>query len=308
MIRSKDIMTNTIQDTKLTTNTDNTSEEKRIKFNKRIVTSLGDKGGTSKSFLVRKIAELHLAANTPKLMLVDGDSTVGSLFKFYGERDSHGNVVEQSARGVQAFGINGEIDARDAFINQLLQRDSNLVLMDLPATSLSRLRQMATDYDLVKVVGEAGYRMTIISPITPYDDSILDLRDAIALIDPTAFATFSRLSAAKASPAEFSAAQKPARVDYLAIVNLGLAEDRNDFTLWDSPDSFTRKLLGFVGGQEIEIPRLRPRIAALLAKHRLTFTNGERTEHIDLADRMRLEKWNLSAEAAMRTSNELLGF
>ena len=39
----------------------------RTQYGKRIVTSLGDKGGTSKTFLVRKIAEVHLAANTAKL-------------------------------------------------------------------------------------------------------------------------------------------------------------------------------------------------------------------------------------------------
>jgi hypothetical protein len=124
-------------ETKSATRTARKREPTRTPYGKRIVTSLGDKGGTSKTFLVRKIAEVHLAANTPKLMLVDGDSTVGGLFKFYGERDADGNVIEQSERGVQAFALNGTLDSRDTFVNRLLtKKDTNLVVMDLPATSL----------------------------------------------------------------------------------------------------------------------------------------------------------------------------
>ena len=209
---------------------------------------------------------------------------------------------------MQAFALNGTLDSRDTFVNRLLKKDSNLVVMDLPATSLSRLRQITEDYDLVKVAGNAGYRMTILAPITPYDDSILDLRDAIALIDPVAYEGFKTLYTAKATPAEFDAARTPTRVDYVAIVNLGLADDRTDFRLWDAPDAFTRRLLAFVGGREIEMPRLRPRVAALLACHRLGFAAGEHSEHIDLADRSRLEKWNVAAEAALRGAGDLLGF
>jgi hypothetical protein len=295
-------------ETKSETKTAKKRAPTRTQYAKRIVTSLGDKGGTSKTFLVRKIAEIHLAANTPKLMLVDGDSTVGGLFKFYGERDAEGNVIEQSERGVQAFALNGTLDSRDTFVNRLLKRDSSLVVMDLPATSLSRLREITEDYDLVKVAANAGYRMTILAPITPYDDSILDLRDAIALIDPAAYETFKKLYAAKAAPTEFEAARTATRVDYLAIVNLGTGEDRTDFRLWDGADAFTRRLLAFVGGREIEMPRLRPRVAALLAHHRLGFKAGEESEHIDLADRSRLEKWNVAAEAALRGAGDLLGF
>ncbi len=50
---------------------------------KRVVMSLGDKGGSSKSFVVRKLSELHLEAHRSGLMLVDGDQTVSTLFRFY---------------------------------------------------------------------------------------------------------------------------------------------------------------------------------------------------------------------------------
>jgi hypothetical protein len=45
---------------------------------KRLIISLGNKGGTGKSFLIRKLAELHMEAQTPNLLLVDGDASVSS--------------------------------------------------------------------------------------------------------------------------------------------------------------------------------------------------------------------------------------
>jgi hypothetical protein len=46
---------------------------------KRLIVTLGDKGGTGKSFLIRKIAEMHMEAQTPNLLLVDGDASVDSI-------------------------------------------------------------------------------------------------------------------------------------------------------------------------------------------------------------------------------------
>jgi len=283
---------------------------------KRAIMSLGDKGGSSKSFLVRKLGEMHLNANTPGLMLVDGDQTVGALFRFYAERDELDNPrSKQGPRGVQMFGLHGKIDARDSFVNDLLHRGADLVITDLPATSLTKLREISEEYDFAKAVADAGYRLTIVAPITPYDDTILDLQEAIALIDPEAFAAFEKLfegrTADTATPsASFAAARAKLKThaDYVGVVNLGMAEDRQDFELWDAPNSFTRQLLTFVGGVEIEFPKLRPRIAAKLAKHRLSFAAGEAADAIAITDRSRLQKWNESAEVAFRKAGDLLSF
>jgi hypothetical protein len=89
-----------------------------------------------------------------------------------------------------------------------------------------------------------------------------------------------------------------------------------------------------------EMPRLRPRVAALLAHHRLGFKAGEDSDYLAIVnlgtgeDRTdfrlwdapeaftrrllafvggreigsRLEKWNVAAEAALRGAGDLLGF
>ncbi len=255
---------------------------------KRLILPLGDKGGTSKSFIIRKLAEMHMEAQRPGLQLVDGDATTGSLYKFH---ETH----------VETFSVHGSIDERDRLVNDVLRRGSNLVIADMPATTLTRLREIAADYDFVDAVTEAGYRLTVIAPITPYDDPILDLQDAIEMFDPLIHAAATQ-SASTVEPRIL------ARVDYVAMVNLGFAEDRTDFELWDAPDGFTRNLLHAAGGIELEIPKLRQRIAAKLQKYRLSFKQGEASEHFSVTDRGRLHRWNQEVEKVLSSAGERLGF
>jgi hypothetical protein len=261
---------------------------------KRLIISLGDKGGVGKSFLIRKIAELHMESRTPNLLLVDGDASVSSIFKFHQD-----NVVP--------FNLHGSVDARDMFVNDILRRGSDVVIADMPAASLSTLREMATEYNLADEVIRAGYRMTIVSPITPYDDPLLDFQEAVNLVDPEMFAAFNAETATK-SPELAARPNQKSRADYVAIVNMIFSAERSDFEEWDAPGGFTKGLLQFVGGQEIEIPMLRPRIAALLQLHRLAFKAGETSEHLSITDRGRLLRWNEIVDKTLRGVGETLGF
>ena len=100
----------------------------------------------------------------------------------------------------------------------------------------------------------------------------------------------------------------PSRVDYVAVINLGLCEDRTDFALWDEPDAYTRRLFEFVGGMQLELPAMRPRIAALLQKHRLSFADGEASDRLSVTDRGRLQRWNAAATQSLRGAGVRLGF
>ncbi len=136
-------------------------------------------------------------------------------------------------------------------------------------------------YDFARAVADAGYRLSIIAPITPYDDSVLDLQEAIALLDPDAFGVFEKLFDAHASAAEFTAARATIQMfaDYVGIVNPGLAKDRQDFIL--GRRRFTHP----------PAPRLcrrrRARATALAAAHRSAarqtslIVQGRRNRQID---------------------------
>lgn len=259
---------------------------RRTKARKRLILPIKDKGGTGASFIVRALAGIHLASRKSSLLLIDGDATVGSLYRYHEDK-------------VEAFSIHGVLDERDRLVNDLLRRGSNLVVCDMPATSLTRFREISRDYNFVDAVTAAGYRLTVIAPITPYDDSLLDFQEVVALLDPDLAADFE---------AGLEAPRAPARVDYVAVLNLGFAEDRTDFELWDAPDGITRRLLQYAGGVELELPRLRDRIAAKLQKHRLSFSAGEKSENISITDRGRLQRWNVTVETALRQAGDRLGF
>lgn len=266
-----------------------------VSVTKRLVLSLGDKGGVGKSFIIRKLAEMHMEENAKRLLLVDCDGAVSSLYKFHG-----------GDRGpVEMFSLHGTVDERDQLVNDILRRGSDLVVADMPATSLTRLREMSVDYEFVEEVEAAGYRLTVVAPITPYEEPILDLQESIVLLDPTMFEAFERTTASGTITEKTYA--KP-RADYVVIVNLGFAEDRDDFELWDAPDAMTRRLLEYVGGIELEIPKIRPRIAAKLQKYWLSFKAGETSEHFSITDRGRLHRWNEAVEKTMRSAGERLGF
>lgn len=263
---------------------------------RRLIMTVGDKGGSGKSFFTRALAGLHLADSTPGVLLIDGDSTVGSLVKFFGDRGR-----------VEPFSVHGKLDERDRLVNDLLRRGASLVVADMPATSLTRLREIADDYDFVDAVADAGYRLTVVAPITPYDDSILDLQDTIALCDPDVVAAFDHADA-MASPLGTESVPTKARVDYVAMVNLGLAEDRTDFALWDAAHAYTRRLFTFAGGVQLQFPALRPRIAALLQQHRLSFIDAETSEYLTVTDRGRMQRWNAAVATSLRGAGERLGF
>jgi hypothetical protein len=293
-----------------------------------LIVSMGDKGGSSKSFLIRLIAERHMAIGTPNLHLADGDGSVNSLWWFHQQAD--------------LFSFHGDLNERDRLVNSILRPDRPLVVADMPAMAITKLREIADEYDFVEMVRARGYRMTLVMPITPYREPTVDLQEIIHLFEPEAFKAFeavydsipelveaSKVVANRDSTADqirdaravvsakaheidakFDAAMpKKTRADYVAVVNLGMmAENRRDFKNWDAPEAFTRRLLRFVGGIELEIPKLRATIASTLHDARKTFKAGETYEYFEMTDRGRLQKWNEAVEATLRSAGKRLGF
>jgi hypothetical protein len=244
---------------------------------KRFTLFLKDKGGTGASVIARFLAELHQRRSTGAY-LVDGDGTTASLSKHFGlPRENADPSAANPDNPVHTFALHGSERDRD-MIATLLEVDAPQILLDLPATSLTVLRKIEEEYEWRGLLGEHGWRPTIVASITPFEESIFDLADAMELFGSGA--------------------------DYVAVVNLGLAEDRSDFELWDGGET-RGKLL--TRGVEVEFPRLKPRILALLQKHKLSFEAGKTSSHLGLADRTRLAKWYLDAEAALVPAGDRLG-
>jgi hypothetical protein len=246
---------------------------------KRFTVFVKDKGGTGASTVARLLAEVHERRKTGSY-LVDGDGTTASLSKHFGRpRENAANPSAANAGNpVHTFSLHGSERDRDTVAN-LLEIDAPSVMLDLPATSLTVMRKVELEYAWTTMLASHGWRATVFASITPFEESIFDLGDAMELFGD--------------------------RADYVAAVNLGLAEERGDFELWDNGE--TRKAFFASGGIELEFPRLKPRIAAALQKYQLTFEGGKTSKHLGLADRSRLTKWLSDAEAALAPAADHLG-
>jgi hypothetical protein len=240
---------------------------------------LKDKGGTGASMIARFLAELHQQRKTGAY-LVDGDGTTASLSKHFGlPRENADPTAANPANPVHTFSLHGTESDRDT-IASLLEVDAPKMVMDLPATSLTVLRKIETEYQWTNMLGAHGWRATVVASITPGEESIFDLADAMAMFGE--------------------------RADYVAAVNMGLAEDRSDFEIWDTGE--TRPKFLAAGGVEIVFPRLKPRSVGKLQQRALTFAAGQTSPHLGIADRSRLAKWFADAQAAIAPAAERLGF
>lgn len=242
---------------------------------------LKDKGGTGASVVARFLAELHEQRKTGAY-LVDGDGTTASLSKHFGlPRENADPSLANPENPVHAFSLHGTERDRDAFAN-LLELDEAKVLVDLPATSLTVIKKIDQEYAWTSLLAQHGWRPTIISCITPFEESVFDLDDVMELFGK--------------------------RADYVAVVNLGAnAEDRSDFAIWDHGEIKKRFVLA--GGTEIEFPRLKPGILAKLQMSpKLTFAAGKGDGRLSVIDRSRLAIWYAAAEASLKPAQAYLGF
>ena len=291
-----------------------------------LLSSFGDKGGSTKSFTLRLLAALLIKRwGKDKVKLIDGDGAVNSLWRYY--------------RHAELFSFHGALDERDKLVNVLLGDKAPLVVADMPATTITKLREISEEYNFLDAVRQAGYRMTLLEPITPYPEPTMDLQEVIRLFEPEAFAAFreiyvsfpelvraSEVNADENSTAEQvefarqpvrarlaeidaafrKGAVKKTRANYVAALNLGYqAEGIEDFVDWNAPEAFTRRLLAFVGGVEIRIPKLRMRIASRLHAKRKSFYEG--AQILSITDRSRLATFLEEAEAAFAPAAEWLG-
>ena len=242
---------------------------------------LKDKGGTGASVVARFLAELHEERKTGTY-LVDGDGTTASLSKHFGlPRVNSDPNLANPENPVHAFSLHGSERDRDALAS-LLELDEAKVLVDLPATSLTVVKKIDHEYGWTRLLAEHGWRPTIISCITPFEESCFDLEDAMELFGK--------------------------RADYVGVVNLGAnAEDRSDFAIWDKGEIKRRFLKA--GGIEVEFPRLKPGILAKLqTSPKLTFAAGKTDGRLSVIDRSRLAIWCASAEASLEPAASRLGF
>lgn len=250
---------------------------------KRFVMVLTDKGGTGKSTMTRAIADRYQRDGVQAL-LVDGDGEVGQLYQFYCKVDADGNPVKQApGDGVLTMHVTGEEKERDKLLS-MLDYDLPVVLVDMPAASLTALAKFDAEVGFFDELKRSGYRPTLINVLSPFQSSTRTVKQMMEMAGKDA--------------------------DYVAVINRWFGDDE-DFYMWlgdaHNKPSAGRVMLPEYGGIEIELPKLQAGVMVAIDDLMLKF--GDACEHSSLTrpQRSRLIRWMKDTDAELDKIADFIG-
>ncbi|HKU00271.1 MAG TPA: cobalamin biosynthesis protein CobQ [Paraburkholderia sp.] len=250
---------------------------------KRFVMVCGDKGGTGKSLMTRALAD-RIRRERRDALMIDGDGEVGNLFQFYARLDDRGEpAAEQIEAGVVPIRFTGSERERDQLLTAIdLQRP--LILADLPAASLTQLKQFDCDTGFFGELARSDYRPTLVNVLSPFSSSTRTVREMIELAGKQA--------------------------DYVVAINQWFG-DREDFFLWygnaNTIPNPGQMMLRTFGGIEITLPKLQAGVLVTIDDLMLTFSNAREDTRLSTPQRSRLHRWLQALDAQLDAVMEYLG-
>lgn len=252
---------------------------------KRFVMVLTDKGGTGKSTMTRAIADRY-ARDGIKALLVDGDGEVGQLYQHYCKLDEDGNAATQKAGdGVMTMRVTGEEKERDKLL-AMLDYDLPVVLVDMPAASITALAKFDAEVGFFDELQRSGYRPTMVNVLSPFQSSTRTVQQMVDLAGKSA--------------------------DYVAVVNRWFGDDE-DFYMWfgdgnGNPPSRGRAMLPDYGGEEIDLPKLQAGVMVAIDDRMMRFADAAADgSPLSRAQRSRLIRWMKDTDAQLDKVADKIG-
>lgn len=250
---------------------------------KRFVMVCGDKGGTGKSLMARALADRIRRAQRDALM-IDGDGEIGNLFQFYATLYEQGEpVTDQVPNGVVPIRFTGSERERDQLL-AAVDLGRSLILADMPAASLTQLKQFDSDTGFFAELARNGYRPTLVNVLSPFSASTRTVREMIELAGKQA--------------------------DYVVAVNQWFG-DCEDFFMWyghaNSAPSAGYTMLPEYGGIEIVFPKLQAGVLVAIDERLLTFSEAREDTRLTTPQRSRLHRWMLAVDAELDEAAAYLG-
>jgi hypothetical protein len=250
---------------------------------KRFVMVCGDKGGTGKSLMTRALAD-RIRRERHDALFIDGDGEVGNLFQFYAKVDDQGEpVANQIEGGVVPVRFTGTERERDQLLTAI-DLERSLILADLPAASLTQLKQFDDDTGFFGELSRSGYRPTLVNVLSPFSSSTRTVREMIELAGKQA--------------------------DYVVAINQWFG-DREDFFLWygnaNNVPNPGQALLKESGGVEITLPKLQAGVLVAIDDLMLTFSDAREDTRLTTPQRSRLHRWMQALDAQLDEVTEYLG-
>lgn len=243
----------------------------------------GEKGGSGKTTAARLVLDRLRQRENAKVAAADGDGAVGQLLQYHGARTAEGRLCDPQdpINGVLPFDIR-DLDSKDRGVETLLQAGADHLLADLPGGALDELAEMSRRgaAELMREFAQAGYAPTVVLTTTPM------------------FATARALKRIHDTLGD--------SVNYVVIRNLFFARDRDDFVFLDKGEGLRRVLE--LGGVDITLPALQPRVYAMLDYHSLTVSAALASDSpLGRRDRKHVQEWREDVDAQLDEAAGLLG-
>ncbi|MHB8461949.1 MAG: P-loop NTPase family protein [Vulcanimicrobiaceae bacterium] len=249
---------------------------------KKIIFTLGDRGGTGKTTVAKLVWEPLRRLNA---LAFDLDGTTGAFSQIYSSYDATNMPITPQPRdGVTPLLLHAEDrEGRDEAISALISAEADVVLVDMPATSLTVLERIQKDWSMFEVLNNAGIEVVTVNVVTPFKSSLQNVVRTLTL-------------APNAKP--------------VVVLNL-FAGKRDLFFLWDGDsthkESNGKAQLRERGGIEIELPPLEKKQSILIDADDMSF--GEACVSMTEAmDRMYVYNWMRAVEMAFAPASETFGF
>jgi hypothetical protein len=212
--------------------------------NKRIILTLGGKGGTGKTLHCRTLFHFLLQSGV-KCLAFDADFENPEFFEYYAKNKNTGKFIS-------LLDFSKVAGAKQLF-SQVEKERPDVVLVDMPGASGKMTRQQIENFELFSIAAELGYRVTIDTVLNNGYNSITSLRSMLQYCGN--------------------------RADYVAVKSLAWKIEGMDFSRWDKSPARTDFLL--LNGIEIEMPLLHMTAFDALHENAIPFVELERLEFGD---------------------------
>ena len=243
---------------------------------------LGDKGGTGKTTATKVLWER--LRHRQDAQAFDADGSTGAFAQVYGAYDAGGTIcIPQPRDGVTPVDLHAEDrDGRDQAIQRIIQSKADMVLVDMPATSLTVLERVQADWSMFEVLQDAGFEVVTVNVVTPFKASLGNVLRTLRL-------------APGANP--------------VVIFNEFFGK-RSKFVLWDGRDNKPSKgksMLAARGGIEVVLPAMPVEISSVVDAADLSFHDAVHGGTLDSMERNYVAQWMKRVEAALGPAAEVLG-
>jgi hypothetical protein len=212
--------------------------------NKRIILTLGGKGGTGKTLHCRTLFHFLLQSGV-NCLAFDADFENPEFFEYYAKNKSTGKFIS-----LLDF---SKVSGAKQLFSQVEKERPDVVLVDMPGASGKMTRQQIENFELFSIAAELGYRVTIDTVLNNGYNSITSLRSMLQYCGN--------------------------RADYVAVKSLAWKIEGMDFSRWEKSSARTDFLL--LNGIEIEMPLLHMTAFDALHENAIPFIEADRLEFGD---------------------------